>query len=451
MSLKSKKIATVILAAGKGTRMNSPLPKILHKVAGKPLVDYVIDVAKSQSSLETIIVLSPNMGDVYDRVISLMPSVREVVQSEQLGTAHAVLQSKKYLEGFDGIVFILYADTPFINQDTLGKMYDLLVADSDSAVAILGFDAVDPKQYGRLVKGDKGNLREIIEYKDASDEQREITLCNSGVMAIKGDILFELLEKIDNSNAKNEYYLTDIVALARGMGRNCPIVVCDENEVMGINSQAELAMAEKIMQDKLRLLAMENGGTMIAPETVFLSADTKFGKGVVIHPNVVFGNGVAIADNVEIKSFSHIEGATIGDNAVIGPFARIRPNAIIGENAKIGNFVEIKKSDIGKGAKVSHLTYIGDSMVGDGANIGAGTVTCNYDGYNKSRTEIGEGAFIGSNTSLVAPVKIGDNAIIGAGSTILSDVEDNAVAINNMPQRNVANRAEEIKKTWQEV
>ncbi len=439
----NNKTAAVILAAGKGTRMKSSLPKVLSRVAGKTLVAHAIDSVLPLSPDTIIAVVGADMDNVAQEVKSRAQQAETVIQDPQLGTGDAVKQAYPVLDGFDGTVLILYGDTPFIKTDTLKRMVEN-VSQKSAVVTVLGFTPADSAQYGRLVV-ENDELQAIVEYKEATEEQRAIDLCNSGVMAVRGDLLPELLGKIDNNNAKGEYYLTDIVGIARAQGHSCQVVECDEREVMGINSQSDRARAGDIAQAELRERAMERGVVMIAPDTVYMYDDTEIAAEAVIHPYVVFGAGVRVAGGAEIKSFSHIEQAEIGEGAVVGPYARLRPGSEIGERAKIGNFVEVKKSVVKAGAKVSHLSYIGDSIVGEEANIGAGTITCNYDGYNKFTTEIGKGAFIGSNSSLIAPVKIGDGAIVGAGSTIMKDVEPDAIAINQMPQNNKEGRAKNFR------
>jgi bifunctional UDP-N-acetylglucosamine pyrophosphorylase/glucosamine-1-phosphate N-acetyltransferase len=348
------------------------------------------------------------------------------------------MAARQALDGFDGDILILFGDTPLLTEGTMQAMVAARRAKGDPAVVVLGFRPDDPSDYGRLVTGVRGGLEAIVESRDADEAQRGIGLCNAGIMAVDGKRLFDLLDAVGNDNAKGEYYLTDIVAIARGKGWGCAVVETgDPDEVMGVNSRAALAEAEAVMQNRLRAAAMAGGASLTAPETVWFSHDTKIGRDVVIGPNVVFGGGVTIADNVEIRAFCHIEGATIDQGAIVGPYARLRPGADIGPDVHIGNFVEIKEARLDAGAKANHLSYIGDSWVGAGANIGAGTITCNYDGFFKSRTEIGEGAFIGSNTALVAPVKVGAGAITGAGSVISKDIPANALGITRAPQQSL--------------
>ncbi|ARJ67292.1 UDP-N-acetylglucosamine diphosphorylase/glucosamine-1-phosphate N-acetyltransferase [Magnetospirillum sp. ME-1] len=422
--MASAKLAVIVLAAGQGTRMKSSLPKVMHPLAGRPMVSHLLDTVSGLAPDRMVVVVGPDM-DVVSRTVAPHPTV---IQTDRLGTGHAVLQAKAALGPFDGDVLVLYGDTPLITRATLERMLAERRGPRDPAVVVLGFKPDDPGHYGRLVVGAEG-LKAIVEYRDATPDQRENPLCNSGVMCIDGNRLWSLIERVDNKNSKGEYYLTDIVALARADGATCSHVEGDPAELLGVNSRSELAVAESLVQARLREAAMEGGATLIDPATVWLSWDTKIGRDVTIWPHVVFGPGVTVGDNVEIKGFCHFEGCTVEDGVAAGPFARLRPGAEIGENAHIGNFVEVKKATIEKGAKVNHLTYIGDARVGAGANVGAGTITCNYDGFNKSFTDIGAGAFIGSNTSLVAPVKIGDGAVVGAGSVITKEVTEGALAV----------------------
>ncbi len=420
----SEKIAVIILAAGMGTRMKSALPKVMHAVAGRPMVSHLIDTVQSLSPQRVVVVVGPDMDMVADAVAP-HPTV---VQADRLGTAHAVLQARHALGDFDGTVLVLYGDTPLITEATLRAMLDKRAAAPHPAVVVLGFRPDDGGEYGRLV-GDANGLDAIVEYKDATPEQRALPLCNSGVMAIDGKRLFGLLDRVGNSNAKGEYYLTDIVALARADGAACGFVEGAADELLGVNSRLELAAAEAIVQQRLRIAAMLGGATLQDPSSVYFSWDTKIGQDVVIGPHVVFGPGAVIGDGVEIRAFCHIEGASVAQGSLVGPFARLRPGAEVGEGVHIGNFVEVKKSVVEAGAKINHLAYVGDARVGAGANVGAGTITCNYDGFNKSMTDIGAGAFIGSNSSLVAPVKIGDGAVIGAGSVVTKNVAAGALAV----------------------
>lgn len=423
-SQKSKvQAAAVILAAGLGTRMKSALPKTLHPVLGRPMVRHVADTASAAGLDPLVVVVGPEM----DAVAAAVAPHRTVVQADRLGTGHAVRQAEDALRGFDGTVVVLYGDTPLITADTVRR----LVAAREQAgagVAVLGFRPDDPGPYGRLVV-DADGLQAIVEAKDATPEQLAIDLCNSGVMAFDGARVWDWLAAIGNDNAKGEYYLTDAVALARADGRPCVVVEGDADEFLGVNSRAELAACEKIAQGRMRAAAMAGGATLVDPDTVYFSADTVLGRDVVVGPFTVFGPGVTIGDDVEIKGFCHFEQCTVAAGATLGPYARLRPGADVGEGAHIGNFVEIKKAVVEPGAKVNHLTYIGDARVGAKANIGAGTITCNYDGFGKYHTDIGAGAFIGSNSALVAPVSVGDGAIVAAGSVITGDVGADALAV----------------------
>lgn len=440
-------IAVIILAAGQGTRMKSRLPKVLHPLCGRPMVHTVLDLARSLSPTRIITVIGPDMEALQCSVTAFCPEAQCVIQTTQCGTADAVGAALPLLEGFSGKVVILYGDTPLIAENTVKKM---LVGMEESAVTVLGFCAKNPAEYGRLITHNDNELLSIIEFREASEEQKKITLCNSGVMTVKGTLLAELLAGVGNNNAKGEYYLTDIIALARDKGYGCRFIEADEEEVLGINSRQQLAEAEAVAQKRLRLRAMENGVTLIQPESVTFCADTVTGRDVVIHPHVVFGKNVVIEDNVEIKSFSHIEGATISSGAVIGPFARLRPSTTIGRDVKVGNFVEIKNASLQEGAKANHLSYIGDTDIGSNSNIGAGTITCNYDGFHKHKTVIGKNTLIGSNTSIIAPVVIGDGVIVGAGSVVLENVPDNALTLARSQQVILEGKGAEIRKRKQQ-
>ncbi len=422
--MASRKLAVILLAAGMGTRMKSALPKVMHPIAGRPMIHHLMDTVSGLDPDHVVVVVGPEM----ERITASVAPTPTVVQVERLGTGHAVAQARAALADFDGDVLVLYGDTPLITRATLERLLAERRGPRDPAVVVLGFRPDDPGQYGRLVVGAEG-LKAIVEYREATDDQRKIPLCNSGVLAIDGKRLWSLIERIDNKNAKGEYYLTDVVALARADGACCAHVEGSPMELLGVNSRLEQAVAEDVVQRQLRDRAMEAGATLVAPETVCFSWDTKLGQDVTVWPHVVFGPGVTIGDNVEIKGFCHFEGCTVEDGAILGPFARLRPGAEIGEAAHIGNFVEVKKAVVETGAKINHLAYVGDARVGAGANVGAGTITCNYDGFNKSFTDIGKGAFIGSNTALVAPVTIGDGAVIGAGSVITKEVSPGSLAV----------------------
>jgi bifunctional UDP-N-acetylglucosamine pyrophosphorylase/glucosamine-1-phosphate N-acetyltransferase len=413
-------IAAIILAAGKGTRMKSDLHKVLHPIAGKPMLMHLMDSVDALNPTKKVVVVGDKADQLRD---ALGDSAETVVQEPQLGTGHAVQQAESALAGFNGDVLVLYGDVPFVPKSTMQAMVDRLNATDAPAVVVLAFEPEDALQYGRVItEGDR--VTKMVEHKDASDAERAVKLCNSGLMAVKAQDLFALLARVTNDNAAGEYYLVDIVNIANVDGRHSAVVKTDPFDVAGINSRAELAAMEAEWQKRRRVQAMADGATLIAPETVWFAADTKIGRDVLIEPNVFFGPGVKISDHVTIRANCHIEGTQIASGAEVGPFARLRPGTVLEEKTKIGNFVETKKAHLGKGAKANHLTYLGDAEVGAGANIGAGTITCNYDGYFKYLTVIGEGAFIGSNSALIAPVKIGRDAIVAAGSAVSRDVAD---------------------------
>jgi bifunctional UDP-N-acetylglucosamine pyrophosphorylase/glucosamine-1-phosphate N-acetyltransferase len=419
--------AAVILAAGQGTRMKSPTPKVLHPLAGRALIDHAIDVAEGLGCERIVVVLGLAAPAVRAHVVARLGEGAVAVQDPPLGTGHAVLAARGALADFAGDVVVTYADSALLTAEALAPLFDLRAAGAD--LAVLGFEARDPGAYGRLVLGPGDVLRQIVEAKDASPAERAITDCNSGVLAAPAPLLFDLLGKVGRDNAKGEYYLTDVVGLANAAGKQVRAALADEAVFLGVNSQAELAAAEAAFQRRRRAELMEAGVTLIAPETVWLAWDTRLDPGVVVEPNVVFGPGVAVEGRAVIRAFSHLEGAHVRAGALIGPYARLRPGADIGEDAHIGNFVEVKKVAVGKGAKANHLSYLGDGTVGAGANIGAGTIFCNYDGFDKYETHIGEGAFIGSNASLVAPVSIGAGAYTGSGSVITHAVSADALAL----------------------
>ena len=422
-------LACVVLAAGKGTRMRSALPKVLHPLAGRPMVEHVLAIARGLAPERTVLVIGPELEAAAAGLEGVGEAVSCVVQAEPLGTAHAVAQTRPLLEDFGGDVLVLYADTPLVRSETLDRLIAARRAGDGVAAAVLGFRPADPEEYGRLILAPDGTLARIVEYAEASGDERAVTLCNAGMMAVDGRRLFPLLDAIGNDNAKGEHYLTDLPAIVAAEGGRCVVVEAPAEEVMGINDRLQLAEAERVIQDRLRRAAMEGGATLVDPATVWLSLDTRLGSDVTVGPNVAFGPGVVIEDGVEIRPFSHLEGVCVRKGATIGPFARLRPGSEIGEGAIVGNFVEVKSSTVAEGAKIKHLSYVGDASVGAGANIGAGTITCSYDGYRKSRTEIGDGAFIGSNTALVAPVTVGPGAVVGAGSVITEDVEADAIAV----------------------
>jgi bifunctional UDP-N-acetylglucosamine pyrophosphorylase / glucosamine-1-phosphate N-acetyltransferase len=419
--LMMQNLSIIILAAGKGTRMKSDLPKVMHKVAGREMLNMVIDEAKSLNPQNITIVVSEEIEPFKEKILKTHAdsNINFVLQKERKGTAHAVQTAVENISKLGEKTLILYGDTPLIQHSTLKKMLEKL--DSFS-LCILGFEDEEENAYGRLVVDSKGHLEKIVEFKDADEEEKKIALCNSGVMAVDGRKIKELLSQVKNDNAPKEFYLTDIVGIAGKMGLKRTFIQTEIEEVLGVNSRIELAEIEGIKQYQIREKMMALGVTLLDPNSVYFSFDTKISHDVIIHPNVFFGPKVEISKNVEIKSFCHIEGAEIASNVVVGPFARIRPETKISENVKIGNFVEIKKSHLKRGAKVNHLSYVGDSEIGENSNIGAGTITCNYDGYNKFKTKIGDNVFVGSNTALIAPVEIGNGAVIGAGSVITKDV-----------------------------
>lgn len=418
--------AAVILAAGKGTRMKSDLPKVMHQVAGRPMIDWSIALAKSVGCTSITAVIHPSQN-VLIAHLKKRGDVQTVFQDPPEGTGHAVRCAEDALSGFSGDVVVLYGDSPLIPETAVEDLFGAL--DNGAAIGVLGFEAADPGRYGRLIRTPDGNLDAIVEAKEATPEQLTVTLCNSGVMAGAKETMFRLLEKVTNNNAKGEYYLTDLVGLARGEGGICKVAICGEEDLIGCDSRSDLAEAEAIFQRRRRRELLENGVTMAAPETVFFSHDTEIEPDVFIEPNVVFGPGVKLKSGARIRAFSHLEGAEVHGGAIIGPYARLRPGALIEEDARVGNFVEVKKTRMGKGSKANHLAYLGDGDVGENVNIGAGTIFCNYDGFLKYNTVIEDGAFIGSNSSLVAPVKIGEGALIGSGSVITKDVSADALAV----------------------
>lgn len=431
--MSRRRTAAIVLAAGHGTRMKSSLPKVLHPLAGQPMIRHLLATLDAAGIDQVGVIVGPDMESVGK---AAAPH-KTVIQKDRLGTAHAALCAKDaFPDGIDDLL-ILNGDNPLIPVQAITDILSKRQSPDNPAVCVLGFRTPEPGAYGRMLTDANDKLLRIVEAKDATPDQLAVTLCSSGVMALDGASAFDMLAGIGNDNAAGEYYLPDVIGVALSMGRTCAYAKADAQDLLGINSRAELAIAEARVQQRLRDNAMANGATLIAPDTVFFCLDTKIGRDVTIEPNVVFGPGVTIADAVTIRSFSHIEGARIASGAVVGPFARLRPGAELAENVHIGNFVEIKNATMGPGAKANHLSYVGDSDVGAGANIGAGTITCNYDGVFKWRTTIGAGAFIGSNTSLVAPVTIGDGAVTGAGSTIAKDVAKDALAVTRAPQREI--------------
>ena len=424
---------TVVLAAGEGTRMRSATPKVLHPVAGQSLLAHVLGAAPRGAADRVAVVVGPDHEAVAREATHARPDAVSFIQRERLGTAHAVLAAREAIDGGADDLLVAFGDTPLISAETFARLRQPLK--NGAALAVLGFRAADPTGYGRLVvEGDR--LVAIREQADATPDERKITLCNAGVMAFDGRRALSIIEKIGNANSKAEYYLTDAVTIVRDLGLEAVVIETGEDEVRGINTKTQLAEAEQVMQARLRKAALEAGVTMIAPDTVYLAADTTFGSDVTIEPFVVIGPGVTIADGAVIHSFSHIVQASIGKRASVGPYARLRPGTSLGEGARIGNFVEAKAAVLDAGVKVNHLSYIGDAHVGANSNIGAGTITCNYDGFAKHKTEIGEGAFVGTNSSLVAPVKIGRGAYIGSGSVITRDVPDDALAVERSQQTN---------------
>ena len=418
-------LAVIVLAAGKGTRMKSDLHKVLHPIAGQPMLLHLLGSIGAVGVARTVIVA----GDRREQIEAALAGrgAEVVVQEPQLGTAHAALQAKAALTDFSGLVLVCFGDVPFLAAATVRRLCDALAG--GAKVAVLGFRPADTAAYGRIIADADGTVRKMVEHKDASHEERSVNLCNSGVIVAHSDDMWRLLEAVGNDNAAGEYYLPDVATNAIAEGARVVVVETDEIEVMGINSRAELAEAEARWQQRRRRQAMDDGASLIAPETVWFAWDTRLGRDVLVEPNVVFGPGVTVADGVKIRGFCHIEGASLATGVEVGPYARLRPGAVLEEKAKVGNFVEVKKAVMGKGAKANHLSYIGDAEVGAGANIGAGTITCNYDGYFKYKTVIGERAFIGSNSALVAPVKIGADAIVAAGSAVTRDVMDGELRI----------------------
>ena len=449
--MSERKLAVVVLAAGKGSRMKSDLPKVLHPVAGKPMLRHVLDTVAPLAPAETVVVVAPGMESVE----AAAAPARCAIQAEALGTGHAVAAARQALEpllaagGCD--LLVLFGDCPLVTGETLQRLAAARTAAKAPDIIGLAFRPADPAAYGRVVVDAAGRIEKIVEFADADSAQRRIDLCNAGIVLGDARRLFDLIGRVGSHNAQGEYYLTDIFALAQSEGAPAGVMECPAEETLGVNSRADLALAEAVMQQRLRRRAMAEGATLIDPETVWLSADTRLGRDVTVQPSVYFGPGVTVGDRVEIRSFSHLEGAEVSDDVVIGPFARLRPGAKLGRAVHVGNFVEVKNAELGEGAKANHLTYLGDASVGAGANVGAGTITCNYDGYMKHRTTIGAGAFIGSNTALVAPVSIGDGALVAAGSTITQDVPADALAIERDQQRNLEGKAAQIRTARETV
>jgi len=426
--------AVIVLAAGQGTRMRSDTHKVLHPIAGKPMLLHLLDTVEGMGAARVVVVVGKGREQI-EAAISGRDGVVTALQAEQKGTAHAVLMARQALAGFAGPIVVVYGDTPFVTRDSLARMLARLGEADDPGVVVLASSPADGMRYGRVILGTSDRIAKMVEYKDASEAERTVTLCNSGMLAADGARLFDWLSGVGSDNAAHEYYLPDVVMVAQGDGRAPVAIEGEPFETAGVNSRAELAHLELDWQRRRREEALEQGATLIDPESVWFSADTELGRDCTIEPHVVFGRGVKIADGAVIRAFSHIEGATIATGCEVGPFARLRPGTVLEEGAKVGNFVETKKARLGKGAKASHLSYLGDADVGAKANIGAGTITCNYDGFGKYRTEIGAGAFIGSNSALVAPVKIGDGAIVGAGSVVTKNVEADELAVARASQR----------------
>jgi len=436
--MTTDKLTVVVLAAGQGTRLKSARPKVLHEVAGKAMLDHVLDAVATLDPERIVVVLGPGMEAVAEAVRARGDNHRTVVQERRLGTGDAVASARPALEGCleSGDILVTYGDTPLLTAETLQAMAAARRAPGAPALLCVAFRPADSTDYGRVVCGPDGTVEKIVEHADASDAEREIALCNGGMLLGDGPVLMSLIAELGNDNAKGEYYLTDVFALARTAGHRVGVAEVDPDEIMGVDSRADLAAAEALMQTRLRARVMAGGATLVDPATVWLSADTEIGRDVIVQPNVFFGPGVTIGDGVEIRAFSHLEGARVATGALIGPFARLRPGAVVGPDARVGNFVEVKNATLGAGAKASHLAYLGDAEIGAEANIGAGTIICNYDGLAKHRTEIGAGVLIGSNTALVAPVTVGAGAIVGAGSTITRDVPAGAVAVARGDQKN---------------
>jgi bifunctional UDP-N-acetylglucosamine pyrophosphorylase/glucosamine-1-phosphate N-acetyltransferase len=442
-SRSSRHFAAVVLAAGQGTRMRSDTHKVLHPIAARPLLLHLLDSMDELGADRQLVVVGKGREQVEAAVAGR--GVELVIQAEQKGTGHAVQQAQAALGDYDGAVLVLYGDTPFVAPATLRRMLERLDGPDSPGVVVLASTPADPQSYGRIVLGAGDAIAKMVEYKDATDAERAVRLCNSGMMAVRAPDLFRWLAEIGNDNAAGEYYLPDVVAVAAREGRPAVVIEGDPFETAGINSRAELAQLELDWQRRRRDQVLADGVTLIDPASVWFAFDTTLGRDVMIEPNVVFGPGVSVGDGATIHAFSHIEGASIGARVSVGPFARLRPGARLGDGSRVGNFVEIKKAELGEGAKVNHLSYIGDAEVGPRANVGAGTITCNYDGFGKYPTVIGAGAFIGSNSALVAPVTIGDGAIVGAGSTITSDVEPDSLAIERSEQKGIAGWARRFR------
>ena len=439
-----RRFAVVILAAGQGTRMRSDTHKVLHPIASRPLLLHLLDRVDALGADKRVVVV----GKGRDQVEVALEG-RDVIvahQAEQKGTGHAVQQAAEALQGYEGAILILYGDTPFVEAETLQRMLDRLDGDGGPGVVVLASCPVDPAKYGRIILGEGDRIAKMVEYRDATEEERAVRLCNSGMMAVRAKDLFRWLGQVGNDNAAKEYYLPDIVNIAAAEGREAVVIEGDPYETAGVNSRAELAHLELEWQRRRREQVLEEGATLIDPESVWFAYDTRLARDVTVEPHVVFGPGVQVGEGAVIKAFSHIDGAIIGARASIGPFARIRPGTRLADKTKVGNFVELKKAEVAEGAKINHLSYVGDAEVGARANVGAGTITCNYDGFGKYRTVIGAGAFIGSNTALVAPVTVGEGAVIGAGSVITEDVEPDALAVERSEQKGISGWARRFRE-----
>lgn len=446
-SAPHRPVAIIILAAGKGTRMRSARPKVLHEIGNAPMLHHALATAQTLSPARSVVVVGHGGEAVGAAAKAFDADVHVTVQTKQLGTGHAVLAARDVLGDFDGDLFVLFADTPFIEAETLRAMQ---IARAEADVVALGFEAADPGRYGRFVLGEDGRLDAIVEAKDASPAELSIHTCNSGLMAADCRTMLRLLGQVGNANAQGEYYLTDVVALANAEGLTCRAAICAETETLGINDRVQLAEAEGIFQTRARHKAMLGGATLLAPETVFFSFDTRISQDVVIHPNVVLGPGVEIADGCEIKAFTHLEQTRLQPDVKVGPFARARGGTELSSGVRIGNFVEMKNAQLGEGTKAGHLTYLGDAVLGAGVNIGAGTITCNYDGVQKHRTIIEDGAFIGVNTALIAPVTVGKGAYVGTGTVLTQDVPTDALAISRVPQSNREGKAGRLRQMFAE-
>jgi len=439
--------AVIVLAAGQGTRMRSDTHKVLHPIAGKPMLLHLLDTVAAMGAAKVVVVVGKGRAQIEEALASR--GVATALQAEQKGTAHAVQQARDSLDGFDGPVLILYGDTPFVTTETLQRMLGRLSDADHPGVVVMASSPDDGKAYGRVILGDGDRIAKMVEFKDATPDERAVKLCNSGMMAVGAGDLFGWLDQVGNDNAAHEYYLPDVVNVAAQSGRHPVAIEGEPFETAGVNSRAELAHLELDWQRRRREEALEQGATLIDPESVWFSADTELGRDCTIEPHVVFGPGVKIADGAVIRAFSHIEGATIAGGCEVGPFARLRPGTVLEQGAKVGNFVEMKKARLGRGAKASHLSYLGDADIGDKANIGAGTITCNYDGFGKYPTTIGAGAFIGSNSALVAPVSIGEGAIVGAGSVVTKDVAADELAVARASQRGMKGWAARFRASQQ--